>query len=470
RSLYLTPLRQIDYLSKKGMDEEEVFNWIEMDLRENGYCDDLDIKKIIVQFSKNAAAILTRLENLFAELTYPPGYVKLGWFYQNSKHEFFDRKKAIYFFEKALESIPKQPNPETSYLQTLSDSDAYEDLAILYLDEGQPIDALNAMQKAFEWDLNRRTAIRLLFLARVYSTLGDFGEAEKHLQTILKLQGDQTPGFAKIADTYIELAQISRICGRYQQAHAYLDVAREAAKKTYGPESSLLDKAEKVFQALLVSERLASRTKLSSLGKASIIPSYCITLVKRLIAQPLFVNRDGVTEKRKIISLKSNDESRICEIFNNNTRGFIDSHSWLRITSFPPNRLIRNAKGKEIKEGLILDCSDKKELCSLATLETSYNQIFKNMTTGWERATIDENPYIMYKQKSDEFDLFIKEDNMLEEDSLIRLIARRFSIESSIKCDSLWLHQNGGYCSGKLYLWIKKSDVEKVIDIFGFKF
>ena len=93
------------------------------------------------------------------------------------------------------------------------------------------------------------------------------------------------------------------------------------------------------------------------------------------------------------------------------------------------------------------------------------------MTTGWISAKLEDNLGILMKKNTDEFALFIKEQSLVEENVLIRFIAARLSMSNDVECWDMWLTEKG-YCypKNKIYLWIKKSALQKVVANFRFNF
>lgn len=208
----------------------------------------------------------------------------------------------------------------------------------------------------------------------------------------------------------------------------------------------------------------------SNITKASEIPKFCSQLYKILSEQPMF---DGTAPflNSRIISLENWDDVRICDIFSENIDNLTDAFrkKGLIYGFSHLNGIVYNSNGEEIPQGLGLRLYEDSSICSISDLEGAYNQVLDKITTGWRRAAIEDNPDMMDQENPDEFDLFIKDETLIEEDTLIRFIASRLSLENDVHCFDTWL-THSGYKFGKTYLWIRKSEFENVVDKFGFKF
>lgn len=260
-------LLNINFLiHQKQINEEEFLNWIEMGIRTNEHCMCYfarDSIKAIVDQSDDPIAFLIKLENIFNKLDYVNGYTELADFYAHytrnerstlhSLHPFRPANRAIYCYEKVLQLIPNQPHLESS--RSGYTSDIYERLAELYLEEGYPIDAFDRLAIAMKGTPDRHKSNRRLLLAKIYKNYGDFEAAEDQLNSLLNAQNNLT--LEMKAAAYIELAEIAKICGRFQLAHTHLDSLEKETK-----EGNLWiffeSKVEKALKDLKFSEMLAS--------------------------------------------------------------------------------------------------------------------------------------------------------------------------------------------------------------------
>lgn len=199
--------------------------------------------------------------------------------------------------------------------------------------------------------------------------------------------------------------------------------------------------------------------------KADQIPKYCKVVAEILKNLPLFDGRGSIAKKCKIISLTNWDDVRICDIFNRNSAEFLgNSRAWHICQFGCGNNQLSNANGQHIKQGLTLSLYDTFEMCSLQDLETSYQQVLFNLITGWSKADPKNYPDIMYTKDHQEFEFYIKNQTLIEEDTLIRFIASKLSLDNDLLCD-----REDGY-DGKIYLWVRKTALENVVEKIGFKF
>lgn len=208
---------------------------------------------------------------------------------------------------------------------------------------------------------------------------------------------------------------------------------------------------------------------ISTFTKASEIPGYCARLAEMLDRQPLFDGIGSDVKKCKVISLDKWADARICDIFNQNAKKMIGTSSWSIYAFGCGNDRLCDSRDRLIKQGVTLWLFDR-ERCPLKVMENSYHQILKNMVSGWFPTKIEDHPNIAHKENNEEFFLFIKDDSSYQPDVLIRFIAGRLGLGDVISCFNGWLDSKKGYVNGKIYLWIKKSALENVIDKFGFQF
>lgn len=198
------------------------------------------------------------------------------------------------------------------------------------------------------------------------------------------------------------------------------------------------------------------------------IPKCCAKLARILVEQPLFDGRGAVARRSKVIPLKRAYDARICSIFNENTIAILGEQRAWKISSFGfgSHRLVTSG-GKSLNYGLFLNLYETDTLCSVEELEETYNQVLNKLISGWDSATIEENPGIMFKEDPENFHLYIKRKDLIEEAVLIRFLATKFSVEEHVTCCSDWWTREH---NDKIYLWIKKTAFEEVVSKFGFKF
>lgn len=252
------------------VDEEEFLNWIEMEIRTNGWCNDFNPGKIIARFNKYPLTLLENLAKLFDRLICPIGFARLGFFYRSSNeligpesnniYPFGDNKKAILFFEKALRLIPPlQPNSERSLLLCSDDTNVYESLASSYTAEERHMDALNSIKKAMQLCPEYRRDLRTLLLAKIHKRLGNYEEAERQLKAILQWEKSEC-SITMRSQVYIELAEISGMCNRYDLAREHVISALKESKETYGWEIGLKVEVERVSKNLECAEKAMKLT------------------------------------------------------------------------------------------------------------------------------------------------------------------------------------------------------------------
>ena len=200
------------------------------------------------------------------------------------------------------------------------------------------------------------------------------------------------------------------------------------------------------------------------------IPGYCTKLAILLAEQPLFDGRrgGGLAKRSKVISLNNEDNARICAIFNTNARQILGKRRAWQIRDIVPSDQVHDLGDKEIHQGLSLGLYDTVTPCPVEELEKAYNQVLEKLTLGWKSAKTEEDPDI---SNPDDFYMFVKERALSDEGTLIRLLARKFSMEENVKKGSnpKWVAHSGCKDNNKIYLWIKKTAFEDIVNKFGFK-
>ena len=206
------------------------------------------------------------------------------------------------------------------------------------------------------------------------------------------------------------------------------------------------------------------------IGRAHDIPKACTRLARTLAAAPLFDGRGSLVKKCKVIALSDWNDARICGLFNKNSRKLLEDMKPWDILDFGYMHNLVDSRGEGITQGIRLCLDDQVEMCSYEALEGAYKKVFSAIISGWEKADLKDHPNILHKENPEEFDLFIKDKVLLEEDSLIRFIVGKFSLEDNVKCHTEWLTPSGGYCyNDKIYLWVRKTERESAVEKIGFK-
>ncbi len=202
-------------------------------------------------------------------------------------------------------------------------------------------------------------------------------------------------------------------------------------------------------------------------AKAHDIPKACIELAKALQQAPDF-NRPHLG-KCKVVPLLEWSDTRICDIFNFNVFHILEDKKAWPIHGFGNGYRLVDTTGMWVNQGVFLELDNPLEMCSYETLEASYNRIYTTMISGWEKTDLNDHPDILHKEDPNEFDLFTKTTSLKEEDSLILFIARKFGLFGKVYCSFQWLKDPGAENNGKLYLWIKKTELDTAVEKIGFQ-
>lgn len=220
--------------------------------------------------------------------------------------------------------------------------------------------------------------------------------------------------------------------------------------------------------------------QIPEIQKASEIPDFCTRIAAALEKQPPFKGsgsflnpfRYGSPDKGcQVLPLPSFADARIYEIVNDNAMTILNNKSRF-IGSFGGHWGVKNSEGIPIKNGVVLgkNGNDKSQI-SIDDLQNLFNRILASVQNGWIPAKAEDHTHILYQVDAEQFDLFVKSTTPIqEEDTLIRFIATKFSMtEEQIICYRSWSCETECH-PDKPYLWIRKSDLKKVVDIFGFQF
>lgn len=204
------------------------------------------------------------------------------------------------------------------------------------------------------------------------------------------------------------------------------------------------------------------------IGRAHDIPNACIQLAKTLAATPLF-DGSGSVVKCKVIALSNWNDARICDIFNANSSKILGNQNSWHIHDFGDGDYqLFDSRGEWMGHGVSLYLYDHLQMCSYEDLEASYDKVFSAMVSGWEKADFKDHPDIMFAENPEEFCLFMKDKSLIEEDTLIRFIASKFSLNENVKCHDQWL-THPGFRYGKIYLWVRKTEMDSTVGKIGFK-
>ena len=203
------------------------------------------------------------------------------------------------------------------------------------------------------------------------------------------------------------------------------------------------------------------------LTSAEKIPEFYTNLVKLLPDLPLFTGEQTFTDASvKVISLDTLGLARICRIFNANARMLeTTTHKKpMNIFNFRNREVTLN--GEAVQHGLCFKIT-KETTCTADEVGKKFGQVYQKLTAGWTKESFrpEETPKIPRNQTPYEYVVYTKKASLSDEGPLIRLIRDELSLGDSIECKD-----EGDYYLGsnKIYLWIRKSEFQNVIDKFGF--
>ncbi len=187
--------------------------------------------------------------------------------------------------------------------------------------------------------------------------------------------------------------------------------------------------------------------------KASDLPRYCTRLAEILDRNPLLqASFPQISSHNRQALPLPYDDARISEIFTNNAREFDERRcaGWY-ITSFDHTDHSANLFRTQMNEGITLRPLHLPK-CPINDLKASYDEVFFRLKTGWTKIQSDKDGFVLFKKPS----------TLHEEDSLIRFIITRFSLDANASCNKERIDDP------TVYLSIRESAFDNVINTLGF--
>jgi hypothetical protein len=194
-------------------------------------------------------------------------------------------------------------------------------------------------------------------------------------------------------------------------------------------------------------------------------------LAKKLSEQPLFDGEGSVHKECKVLPLKSWGDANICSILSDNAERILGKKNAWCIHDFGcGNNQLYDAGGEVLGNGIALWLYSNNTMCSLECLERTYKNIITLLQIDWKSAQLEDHPVMMHKKDPEQWHLFVKKNNLIGEDVLIRFLASKFNMTNMILCHGEWLKtpKLGYEYRDEIYLWVKKDAKEKFDEIFGF--
>lgn len=208
-----------------------------------------------------------------------------------------------------------------------------------------------------------------------------------------------------------------------------------------------------------------------TLTKVDELPNFCIKIAELLQEQEAFIETSS-RYTNKILPLEDWNDRSIFSITCESVIKFMETNQKWHVNSYDSEKYY-DPNDNPIHPGVELLLINKESLCSLKTLEESYNQAVESMKTKWEEVTLEECSNMMFSPDNPkEYTLYLKKEvNMLSgERGLICHLASKFSLFNEMQCHNLWHETPGpGHYYGDLYLWIKNSALEEFTEKFSFQ-
>jgi len=200
---------------------------------------------------------------------------------------------------------------------------------------------------------------------------------------------------------------------------------------------------------------------------------FCAQLAKKVSEQPLFNGTGSIVEKCKVLPLSNLNDAAICGILTDNARKILGNKKAWHVHSVGwGNNQLWTSSRECIGYGISLWLYDNVDACSLETLEKTYKNIITLSQLDWKSARLEDHPTIMFKEDPEYWNLFIKKQNVSQENHLIGWVCGKFNLLDKISCHDKWLKtpKVDYELRDEIYLWVKKDAQEKFDEIFGFKY
>ena len=102
--------------------------------------------------------------------------------------------------------------------------------------------------------------------------------------------------------------------------------------------------------------------------------------------------------------------------------------------------------------------------CDFNTLKKAYDLVMKSLSENWIKSELKDYPTILHTKSEEDYILFVKrEKNLPDESVLMQLLAEQLDVSKFMFCQSDWKGKN---VTGT-YLWIKKENLEQILDKFN---
>jgi hypothetical protein len=181
----------------------------------------------------------------------------------------------------------------------------------------------------------------------------------------------------------------------------------------------------------------------------------------------------------KVISFSNFDDPSIFKIIHSESHSLLEREKRHAIYSFNErlNDRIRSFNREWIEFGLIFAAKTEKELETPShEAKTHYKTVIDKLRKGWKTANIENFPQIVIKRDSKEWSLFTKQKLLYNEECLFRFLAAKFGLSEIAFCHDF--HKDDprteinftALKDYKVYLWVKKDQIEKFNNIFQFEF
>ena len=200
----------------------------------------------------------------------------------------------------------------------------------------------------------------------------------------------------------------------------------------------------------------------------NLIPE-CSKILEQLNNQPIFEGFGAICERSKILLLESYQDCQLISLLCEASRRVLgDERSWY-VHEFGSENILYDKNKVRLKYGITLWIVDRNaHRCSLTELTQAMDNVLSQIKTGWLYASLIEYSDIMHKKSAEEWHLLIKKKAFQLESKLIYSLAKLSNVNNYLSINNTWLKNTKDFeLRDTMYLWIKKSHYQKIINQLG---
>jgi hypothetical protein len=213
--------------------------------------------------------------------------------------------------------------------------------------------------------------------------------------------------------------------------------------------------AKKIKQrkvAKVVAESIDIKALFNNISEVS---QWGIELITKLEQQPIVPYKTN--NAIKLLVLERYHDAQVIESLNSAANQFLDKNSRWPIYAVGS---INHHPFLNEGHGIMLQKHKKTTSCDLNNLKRAYDSVIKSIGQNWVTSKLKDHPTICHTQSEEDYVLFVKKENILEQEALfIKRVAPLLGLSQFISCYDIWKNKD----SQDIYLWIRKDHLEKTL-------